>query len=107
MVKKRVFSAYDDFKTGIFCKLSIFLGILLLIVYVILKTSVFFIAEKSTGLAKDIRVFSQSSQAEAIAAFSLLLFALGIILLFFNHQFGKLAKIAEEIENSEECEEVD
>lgn len=107
MSKQRVFSVYNDFRTGLFCKISFFLAVILLALYIFLKTSVFFIAEKSTGLAKDVRVFSQSSQVEAFAAFSLLLFASAIIFLFFSYQFAKLAKIAEEIENGEECKEVD
>lgn len=107
MFRKRVFSVYDDFKTGIFCKLSIFLATALLIFYFILKASVFYIAENSTGIIKEIRVFSQTSQAEAFAAFALLFFALGAILLFFKHQFCKLARIAEEVENSDEYKEIE
>ena len=107
MIKERHFSPYNDFKTGLFCKLSFFLAIILLAVYLFVKITSFTIDKNSTGLLKNIYDFSQTSQSDTILAFSILLFALGVILYFFHYQFGKLAKIAEEIENNEEYEEID
>ena len=80
------------------------MGFILLVVYAIIKI-IFFVSDKnSSGFIKTIYDFSQNSQSDAIIAFSLLFFALGVILLFFHYQFGKLAKIAEDIENSEDYE---
>ena len=107
MIKERRFSVYNDFKTGIFYKLSILLGIILLIIYAFLKISSAFIKEESTGWIQNIYNFSQSSRADSIIAFSIILFAVGVILYFFHYQFSKLAKIADEIENDEEIEEYD
>ena len=107
MMKERHFSAYNDFKTGIFCKLSILLGIILLTIYAFLKISSAFIKEESTGWIQNMYNFSQSSRADSIIAFSIILFAVGVILYFFHYQFAKLAEIAEEIENSEEFEDFD
>ena len=107
MNKERHFSAYYDFRTGFFYKLSILLGIILIIIYASLKIISTFIKEESTGWVKALYDFSQSSKSEAIIAFAIILLAVGIILYFFHYQFSKLAKIAEEIENSDECEEID
>ena len=105
IIKERSFSAYHDFNTGIFCKISIFFGIILLIFYVFIKISANFFNNDSNGLTQNIYNFSQSAQADSIIAFSVLLLAVGVILYFFHCQFGKLAKIAEEIENNEDLEE--
>jgi len=107
MIKERHFSAYNDFKTGIFYKLSILLGIILLIIYAFLKISSVFIKGESAGWIQNIYNFSQSSRADSIIAFSVILLAVGVILYFFHYQFSKLAKIAEEIENGKEIEEYD
>ena len=107
MIKERHFSAYTDFKTGLFCKLTILIGIILLLIYGFVKISSVFINEESTGWIQSLYNFSQSSKADSIIAFSIILFAVGIILYFFHYQFAKLAEIAEEIENNEEFEEID
>jgi len=107
MTKERHFSADNDFRTGFFYKLSISVGIVLIIIYASLKIISTFIKGESTGWMKVLSDFSQSSKSEAIIAFAIILLALGVILYFFHYQFGKLAKIAEEIENSEEYEETE
>jgi len=107
MVKIKYFSVYNDFRTGLFCKISFILGFILLIVYAIIKIIFFVSDENSSGFIKTIYDFSQNSQSDAIIAFSLLFFALGVILLFFHYQFAKLAKIAEDIENSNDLDETD
>jgi hypothetical protein len=104
MFKKRNISVYDDFRTGFFYKLSLFLGLLLLLVYVFLKVSSSFIGVEDTSFLQLIRDFSQSSYADSIIAFSIVFLGIGFILYFFHCQFAKLARIADEIENEEEPE---
>jgi len=105
MTKKRHFSVYNDFRTGFFCKLSIFLGLTLIALYIIIKAFSFFIKEESSSLLQNIYNFSQSGRCESILAFSLILIAVGVILYFFHCQFGKLAEIAEEIEGNGKIDE--
>jgi hypothetical protein len=107
MFKKRNISVYDDFRTGFFYKFSLFLGLLLLLVYVFLKVSSSFIGVGDTGFPQLIYDFSQSSYADSIIAFSIVFLGIGFILYFFHCQFAKLARIADEIENEEEIEDFD
>jgi len=104
MFKKRNISVYDDFRTGFFYKLSLFLGLLLLFVFVFLKVSSSFMGKEDAGFLRLIYDFSQSSYADSIIAFSIVFLGIGFILYFFHCQFAKLAKIADEIENEEEPE---
>jgi len=76
-----------------------------MVAYIIIKLISLFISEESGGFLQSIYNFSQSSRCESILAFSVILIAVGVILYFFNCQFGKLAKIAEEIENGKDLEE--
>jgi len=105
MLKRRYFSVHSDFKTGFFYKLSLFLGVFLLIVFIFLKASSFLIGGGSSGIPQQIYDFSQTTYPESILAFSIILIAVGFILYFFHYQFGKLAKIADEIEKGEDFEE--
>ena len=107
MFKERRFSAHEDFKTGIFCKLSLFLGFFLLLFYVFLKIISLFIGQNNTGFIQAIYDLSQSSVADSIIAFSIVFLGVGFILYFFHLQFVKLSKIADEIENEEEIKEPD
>ena len=107
MPKKRYFSAKEDFKTGFTCKLTLFFGILLFLIFVFSKLISFIVGENSTGILKQIYDFSQTSSPNSILAISMILFAIGVILYFFHYQFAKLAKIADEIEKSENSEEID
>ena len=90
MLKKRNISVYSDFKTGFFCKFFLFLGLILLIFYIIqwIIPSIV-INENILGI---------------ILAFSILFLGIGIILYFFNCQIAKLAEIANEIEHGDEPE---
>jgi preprotein translocase subunit SecY len=106
MLQKRYFSTKNDFKTGFLSKFLLFLGILLLIVYIILKIITLFVDEKSTGFLNQLYNFAQSSSTDSILAFSIILIAISIIFYFFHIQFAKLEKIADEIE-SKECFEDD
>jgi hypothetical protein len=105
MFKERRFSAHEDFRTGIFCKLSLFLGCFLLLFYVFLKIISLFIGQNNTGFIQTIYDLSQSSVADSIIAFSIVFLGVGFILYFFHLQFVKLSKIADEIENEEEIKE--
>lgn len=85
MFKKKNISVYSDLKSGFFCKLFIFLGLILLIFYILLKTGILI------GFNENV--------TESLIAFSIIFFGLGILSFFLSCQFGKLAKIADEIEN--------
>lgn len=106
MFKKRYFSVHSDFKTGFFCKLSLFLGVFLIIVFIFLKVSSLIIGEGSSGILLQIYDFAQTIYPESILAFAIILIAVGFIMYFFNCQFAKLAKIADEIEKEEDFEEL-
>ena len=101
MLKKRYFSAHNDFKTGFLCKFTLFFGIFLLIIYLFLKASSFIINSGTSGFVGQIYDFSQTTYPNSILAISMILIFVGIVLYFFNCQFAKLAKIADEIENEE------
>jgi membrane-anchored glycerophosphoryl diester phosphodiesterase (GDPDase) len=87
MVKKHLFSAHNDLKTGFFCKFFLILGCILFIMYLV-ETLL-----HPVGLSEGV--------IGAILAFAILSLGLGLILYFFSCQFAKLSKIAEEVENDE------
>jgi TRAP-type C4-dicarboxylate transport system permease small subunit len=105
MFKKRYFSAKSDFKTGIFCKLSFFLGIIVLIISLFFILGGYITGKGSSGIPLQIYEFSQTTIPVSLLAFSFIFLAVGIILYFFHCQFAKLAKIADEIEKGEDIEE--
>ena len=105
MFKKKHFSVYDDFKTGLLYKIFLSLGLILLLIFVFFKGLSLFLDQESTGLPRLIYDFSHSGIIESIVAFSIIFLGVGIILYFFHCQFVKLAKIADEIENEEEFED--
>ena len=107
MFKKRYFSTHDDFKTGFLCKFTLFLGIILLIIFIFFKVSSFIIGEESSGFVRQIYDFSQTIYPNSILAFSMIFLFVGIVLYFFSCQFAKLAKIAEEIEKGDEFEDLE
>ena len=104
MFKKRYHSVYGNSKLGIFCKLFLYLGVFLILIFIFFTLISFFLSENNSGILKDLYNFSQTSYPESILAFSIIFLAVGIILYFFHCQFAKLAKIAEEIEKDEEVE---
>jgi len=109
MFKKRNFSVYDDFKTGLFSKLSLLLGVFLLIFYVFLKIVSLFIGKDNGGFFGLINDLTNSGFAESVIAFSIVFLGAGFVLYFLHLQFVKLAKIAddlkEELSDLEEKEE--
>jgi len=105
MFKKRYFEVNNDFKTGFLCKLSVGIGIVFLIIFLVLKIASVFLTEDSEGILNQIYELSQSTIPDSMIALSLILIFIGIVLYFFNCQFSKLAKIAKDVENDEELEE--
>ena len=105
MKKERNFSVHSDFKTGIFCKLAFITGAVLVIIYIFLKISSIIFSADSTGFTQQIYNFSITNAPESILAFAIIIFAVGVILYFFNYQFAKLEKIADEIEKGENLED--
>ena len=87
MVKKHLFSAHNDLKTGFFCKFFLALGCILIILYLV-ETLL-----HPVGLSDSV--------TGTILAFAILSLGFGLILYFFSCQFAKLSKIAEEVENDE------
>lgn len=87
MVKKHIFSAHTDMKTGFFYKFFLILGCIFLILYIV------------EVVAHPLRLSNDATGT--ILAFTILLIGLGLIAYFFSCQFAKLSKIAEEVENDE------
>jgi len=110
MFKKKNFSVYDDFKTGFFSKLSLALGVFLLLAYVFLKIASLLTGKENGGFFGLIYDLANSGFAESVIAFSIVFLGVGFVLYFLHLQFIKLAKIAddfkEELSNLEEKEEV-
>ena len=93
MVKKHLFSAHSDLKTGFLCKFFLILGCLLLLFYIVeALLHPLGLIEGATG---------------AILAFAILAIGLGCILYFFSCQFSKLSQIADEIEHDESLTDED
>ncbi|MBN2603916.1 MAG: hypothetical protein JXA91_07285 [Candidatus Thermoplasmatota archaeon] len=107
MIKERHFSTHQDFKTGIFFKISILLGIILLIFYIILLLIHNLTEKTDSGLISIIQKLANSSIAETILAFAIIFIGLGLISYFFYIQFSKLSKITDEIEKIEEDDEIE
>ena len=87
MVKKHIFSAHTDMKTGFFCKFFLILGCIFLILYIVE------VVAHPLNLSGDM--------TGTFLAFTILFIGLGLIAYFFSCQFAKLSKIAEEVENDE------
>ncbi len=107
ILKEKYHSAYDDFRTGFFCKLSLFLGFALLIVYIFLRVSSLLINQNDTSFLRLIYDVSKSGYVDSLMAFSILLIGVGFILYFLHCQFAKLGKVADEIESEIKNEELD
>jgi len=92
MVRKHIFSAHNDLKTGFLYKLFLVLGCILFIIYLVEMLL------HPIGLNND--------AIGTILAFAILGFGLGLILYFFSCQFSKLSQIADEVEQDESlCDE--
>lgn len=106
MIKKRYFSINENFKTCFLYKFFLLIGIILLLIFVFFKVSALIIDKESSGFAKQIYDFSQSTYPNSILALSIIIIAISIIFYFFYCQFVKLAKIADEIEKEEESNDL-
>jgi hypothetical protein len=93
MVKKHLFSAHSDLKTGFLCKLFLILGFLLIILYLV------------EFFAHPLQLSDDA--IGTILAFAILFIGLGLISYFFSCQFAKLSKIADDIENDESLLDTD
>lgn len=100
MFEKKYYSAHHDFKTGFLCKFTLFLGAVLIIIYLLTKL-IAIVGNKDISIIEAIYEFSQSNAAGAALAFGVILIAVGIMLYFLHCQFVKLAKIADEVEKEE------
>ncbi|MDH7517065.1 MAG: hypothetical protein QHH19_01790 [Candidatus Thermoplasmatota archaeon] len=96
MFKKRFFSVYDDFRTGLFSKLSFLFGMVLLFVYVFLKIVFLLVGEGGGGFFGLIYDLADSSFADSVIAFSIIFFGIGFVLYFLHVQFVKLAMITDD-----------
>jgi len=99
MIKERYFPIKKNFKTGFLCKIFLFIGIILLSIFIFIRIIALFVDKDSLGFAKQIFDFSQTNYPNSILAFSIIFLAVAVILYFFYCQFVKLAKIADEIED--------
>ncbi|MBN2065320.1 MAG: hypothetical protein JW771_00740 [Candidatus Thermoplasmatota archaeon] len=88
MIKKRMYSAHHDFRTGFLYKLLVIVGAILLVIYLI--------EQASHLLSMDVTV--QGS----ILAFAILCIGGGVLAFFISSQFSKLAKIADDVECGKE-----
>jgi len=88
-MKKKYFSPYTDFKTGVISKLLLVTGFVLLLFTLTQKFLPFLnVTSKNTW--------------DTIFAFSVLFLGVGIIMFFLSKIFGKIAALADEIENEKE-----
>ena len=67
MFKKRYFSVHNDFKTGFLCKLTLFLGIFLLIIFIFFKACSVIIGTGNSGFLGQLYDFSQMSDEEIMS----------------------------------------
>lgn len=107
MFKKRYFSVNNDFKTGLYFKFFLFLGILFSAIYIFFKISSYITGKNSLDFALELYKFSQTNILNSTLAFCIIFYAIAVIFYYFNYQFSKLAKIADEIENSEDLNELE
>jgi len=107
MLEKKYHSSHHDFKTGILCKLSFIFGFFFLFIFLFFKIISILVSKESTGFLKQLFDISQSIIPESFVSLSLILIFAGVVLYLFGKQLAKLAKISDEIENSEEYIEKD
>ena len=94
-IRKKEATQYKN-TSGLLSKTAFFIGIFLLIISVIVKSFIFM------DESSDLYSLGISSVPGSIFSISIILIAVAAIMYFFEYQFAKLEKIAEEIENCEE-----
>ena len=102
MLKERYFPVNYDFRTWLYFKLFLFFGILFSAIYVFFKIISLIIGENNSGFILELFKFSQTDILNSFLPFSIIFYAIAVIFYYFNYQFSKLEKIADEIENSED-----
>ena len=90
--KKKSVKQYRKTSSSLF-KITLFLGISLLIVFIILKVMSFM------GPDSEFYELSNSTVPGTIISISILFLAVSVIMYFFDYQFSKLEKIIEEVES--------
>jgi len=90
--KKKSVNQYRKTSSSLF-KITLFLGISLLIVFIILKVMSFM------GSDSKFYELSNSTVPGTIISISILFLAVSVIMYFFDYQFSKLEKIIEEVES--------
>ncbi|MEF8879157.1 MAG: hypothetical protein V5A64_02040 [Candidatus Thermoplasmatota archaeon] len=99
---KKFYSTHNDFTTGLLSKITITLGVILLILFIFLKTIAFFFAASNNIFFSFVYGVAYSDISGSMIAFSVLLIGVGVILCFIHTQFAKLAEIASEVEKNED-----
>jgi hypothetical protein len=105
MIKIKYFSVYSDFKSSFLTKLFFLLSGIFLFLYLVIYIFDFVFNDVTSGVIGFIVSLTESSIVDISLAMIILFAGLGIITLFFHHQFKKLANIADEIENINKPEE--
>lgn len=90
--KKKSVKQYRKTSSNLF-KITLFLGISLLIVFIVLKVMSFM------GPDSEFYELSNSTVPGTIISISILFLAVSVIMYFFDYQFSKLEKIIEEVES--------
>lgn len=101
MAKTRYFSVYNDFKTSLFSKFFFTISGIFIIVVIVIHLISYLSPDSSTeGIIGYIISLANSSFMDISYALIILFAGLGVIALFFHHQFKKLAAIADDIEKN-------
>lgn len=90
--KKKSVNQYRKTSSSLF-KVTLFLGVTLLIVFIILKSM------SLMGPDSEFYELSNSTVPGTIISISILFLAVSVIMYFFDYQFSKLEKIIEEVES--------
>jgi|MudIll2142460700_1097286.scaffolds.fasta_scaffold520101_2 Na+-driven multidrug efflux pump len=91
MAKKHIFSAHNDFKTGVLYKFFLVVACILFVLFFV------------ELLLHPLGLHSDASGT--ILAFVILSLGLAAILYFFSRQFTKLSEIADDIEQDESLDD--
>ena len=105
MMELKYFSVYSDFKSSFLSKLFFFLSGFFLAIVLFVKLLNFLFHSVTEGIIGFFVSLADSSFLDISLAMIILFSGLGVIALFFHHQFKKLACIADEIEKIDQIED--
>ena len=105
MMKLKYFSVYSDFKTSFLAKSFFLISGIFLVIVLLVKLIHFFFSGVTNGVIEFFVSLANSSFLDISLAMIILFAGLGVITLFFHHQFKKLASIADEIEKIDSIED--